>query len=243
MQHSQMQGRNSKPVSVDPSMESVLGFYLTFLMLKSSKHSDDFVLQQFPSLIMLMFEWRWKKRNWSQTLGKHLNEIFVPPCCSMSDSEDLLISTDTQEPAGHGVCSPPAPSPPPPYSNQELLPPPPPYSAAPPRYDPAKVATDSSSLSSTGYESFMDLRLETPSDTTPLMCSSAFDDKTVRRGFIRKVCATVSLKHAHNEVWTAAPVEFLEVCHTLFFFTMHFVLLQHFLYKIYKFDKTIKAVP
>lgn len=109
----------------------------------------------------------------------------------MSDSEDLLIST--QEPAGRGVCSPPAPSPPPPYSNHEL-PPPPPYSAAPPRYDPAKVATDSSSLSSAGYESFMDLRLEASSDTTPLMCSSAFDDKAVRRGFIRKVCATVSFE-------------------------------------------------
>lgn len=112
----------------------------------------------------------------------------------MSDSEDLLTSTDTQVPAGHGVCSPPAPSPPPPYTNHELLPPPPPYSAAPPRYDPAKVATDSSSLSSAGYESFMDLRLEESSDTTPLLCSSAFDDKAVRRGFIRKVCATVSFE-------------------------------------------------
>lgn len=40
----------------------------------------------------------------------------------------------------------------------------------------------------------MDLRLETPSDTTPLICSSAFDDKTVRRGFIRKVYSILTLQ-------------------------------------------------
>lgn len=146
-----------------------------------------------------------KKRNWSQVLGNHHNRTFVPPCRSMSDSEDLLKSTDTQEPSGYGVHSPPPPPssspPPPPYSNQEVHPPPPPYSAVPPQYLPAKVATDSSSLSSIGYESFADLRHAAQTDTTPLLSSSAFDDKAVRRGFVRKVCATVSLKYCMFTRW------------------------------------------
>ncbi|XP_034021268.1 LOW QUALITY PROTEIN: protein lifeguard 1, partial [Thalassophryne amazonica] len=46
----------------------------------------------------------------------------------------------------------------------------------------------------TGYESFSDKRPETPTDTTPLISSSSFDDKTVRRGFVRKVFSIVTLQ-------------------------------------------------
>ncbi|KAI3374688.1 hypothetical protein L3Q82_021257 [Scortum barcoo] len=64
-----------------------------------------------------------------------------------------------------------APSPPS-YSYQNEQPPP--YSAAA-TYPPPKVET----TDTFGYESFRDICPEDPSDTTPLVASSSFDDKTV----------------------------------------------------------------
>uniref|UniRef100_A0A3B5A6G1 Protein lifeguard 1-like n=1 Tax=Stegastes partitus TaxID=144197 RepID=A0A3B5A6G1_9TELE len=81
-------------------------------------------------------------------------------------------SESKQTPPSCDVSSPPPP--PPPYTYQEQQPPA--YSAAPATYDPSKTDTTS------------------PSDTTPLISSSSFDDRTVRRGFIRKVFSIVTLQ-------------------------------------------------
>lgn len=119
-------------------------------------------------------------------------QIFVPSSCRMSDTEDLLTSTGTQEPCD--VSS----SPPPSYCDGGQQPPP--YSAVPPPYPPPKLPIICTNKPVTGYESFSDLRPEAPVDTTPLISSSSFDDQTVRRGFVRKVCATwpiISAKYGY----------------------------------------------
>ncbi|XP_070774586.1 protein lifeguard 1 [Enoplosus armatus] len=105
----------------------------------------------------------------------------------MSDSADSLTSEETQGAPGYDVSSPP-----PPYSHQEQQPPP--YSAAPAVYPAPKVDTSYTHRHTTGYESFCDTGLEAPSDTAPLLASSSFDDKTVRRAFVRKVFSILTLQ-------------------------------------------------
>lgn len=102
----------------------------------------------------------------------------------MSDTADTF--KETQDTPGYDVSPPPPPS----YSYQAQQPPP--YSAAPAMYPPPKVETTCTSQPTSGYESFRDIIPESQSDTTPLIASSSFDDKTVRRGFVRKVCTTLS---------------------------------------------------
>lgn len=99
----------------------------------------------------------------------------------MSDTADLLTSKETQDAPGYDVSSPPLS-----YSYQGQQPPP--YSAGPAMYPPSKEATTCTHQPTTGYETFQDICPEALSDTTPLIASSSFDDKSVRRGFIRKVC-------------------------------------------------------
>lgn len=139
----------------------------------------------------------WKKKKSSNlfvTMRSWLlktEQIFVPSSCRMSDTEGLITSTGTQEPCDVS-------SPPPSYSDHGQQPPP--YSAVPPPYPPPKAATICTNKPVTGYESFSDLRPEAPVDTTPLISSSSFDDQTVRRGFVRKVCGTwpiVSAKYGY----------------------------------------------
>ncbi|XP_041805522.1 protein lifeguard 1 [Chelmon rostratus] len=108
----------------------------------------------------------------------------------MSDTADGFTSKDTQDPPGYEVSSPPPPS----YSYQGQQPPPPPYSAAPAMYPPPKVETTCMYQPTTGYESFRDICPEAPSDSTPLTASSSFDDKAVRRGFVRKVFSILTLQ-------------------------------------------------
>ncbi|XP_072219790.1 protein lifeguard 1 [Leuresthes tenuis] len=79
-----------------------------------------------------------------------------------------------------------------PYSYQEQQPPP--YSAAPAMYNPPKADTAHTYQPSTGYESFQDIIPEAASETTPFISSSSFDDKSVRRGFVRKVFAILTLQ-------------------------------------------------
>lgn len=99
----------------------------------------------------------------------------------MSDTADYLTSKETQDTPTYDASSPP-----PAYSYQGEQPPP--YSAAPSTYSPPKAETTCTYEPIGGYESFRDICPEAPSDTTPLISSSSFDDKTVRRGFVRKVC-------------------------------------------------------
>ncbi|XP_008297455.1 protein lifeguard 1 [Stegastes partitus] len=99
-------------------------------------------------------------------------------------------SESKQTPPSCDVSSPPPP--PPPYTYQEQQPPA--YSAAPATYDPSKTDTTCAYQPSGRYESFCDIIPEAPSDTTPLISSSSFDDRTVRRGFIRKVFSIVTLQ-------------------------------------------------
>ncbi|XP_034008893.1 protein lifeguard 1-like [Trematomus bernacchii] len=96
----------------------------------------------------------------------------------MSDTTDLLTSRDTQQASGDDASSLP-----PPYQGEQ----PPPYSAA-------KTDTTWTKQSSTGYESFRDIIPERLSDTTPLIGSSSFDDKIVRRAFVRKVFSILTLQ-------------------------------------------------
>ncbi|KAM3605353.1 uncharacterized protein V6R79_024383 [Siganus canaliculatus] len=98
------------------------------------------------------------------------------------------LTRKTQDAEGYDVSSAP------PHYNQEGLQPPP-YSALPPMYPPHTVETAAISCQpATGYESFRALNSEEPSDTTPLIASSSFDDKTVRRGFVRKVFSILTLQ-------------------------------------------------
>ncbi|KAM7379696.1 hypothetical protein PAMP_005230 [Pampus punctatissimus] len=85
----------------------------------------------------------------------------------MSDTADQITSTETQDALG-------SESSPPPYSYQQQQPPP--YSAAPAMYPPTKIETTYTHQPTSGYESFRDIN---PEDTTPLLASSSFDDKTV----------------------------------------------------------------
>ncbi|XP_068604578.1 protein lifeguard 1 [Brachionichthys hirsutus] len=92
----------------------------------------------------------------------------------MSDTADVLTETEAAPPGYDST------SPPPSYSYQEQRP-------------PHKVDT-SCSQPAAGYESFRDICPEAPSDTTPLITSSSFYDKSVRRGFVRKVFSILALQ-------------------------------------------------
>ncbi|XP_073348154.1 protein lifeguard 1 [Pagrus major] len=105
----------------------------------------------------------------------------------MSDTADYLTSKETQDAPTYDVSSPP-----PAYSYQGEQPPP--YSAAPSTYPPPKTETTYTYEPISGYESFCDIGPEAPSDTTPLISSSSFDDRTVRRGFVRKVFCILTLQ-------------------------------------------------
>lgn len=113
------------------------------------------------------------------------DNIFPAVSSTMSDTADQLASKETQYVPNSDMSSPP-----PPYSypEQQL----PPYSAAPPMYPPPKTETTSICQPGTGYESFADINPETPTETTAVTTSSSFDDKTVRRGFVRKVGALLT---------------------------------------------------
>ncbi|XP_070700864.1 protein lifeguard 1 [Pempheris klunzingeri] len=105
----------------------------------------------------------------------------------MSDTAEQPTSTETQGPPAYDVSSPP-----PAYSYQDQQPPP--YSAASAMNPPPKANTTCTYQPTAGYESFRDIIQESPSDTTPLLDSSSFDDKTVRRGFVRKVFSILTLQ-------------------------------------------------
>ncbi|XP_034470545.1 protein lifeguard 1 [Hippoglossus hippoglossus] len=85
-----------------------------------------------------------------------------------------------------------SPPPPPPYSYHQQ--PPPAYSTVPVMYCPTKTETTCISQPAPVYESFQDILPEIQSDTTPPIDSSAFDDKLVRRGFVRKVFSILTLQ-------------------------------------------------
>ncbi|KAK1878502.1 Protein lifeguard 1 [Dissostichus eleginoides] len=103
----------------------------------------------------------------------------------MSDTTDLLTSRDTQQAPGDDASSLP-----PPYQGEQ----PPPYSADPKMHPVAKADTTCTKQSSTGYKSFRDIIPEGLSDTTLLIASSSFDDKIVRRAFVRKVFSILTVQ-------------------------------------------------
>ncbi|KAF1384102.1 hypothetical protein PFLUV_G00138790 [Perca fluviatilis] len=98
-----------------------------------------------------------------------------------------MSDTETQDAPGYDASSPP-----PLYSYQGQQPPP--YSAAPAMYPPPKIDATYAHQPTTGYESFRDIIPEASSDTTPLIASSSFNDKTVRRAFVRKVFSILTLQ-------------------------------------------------
>ncbi|XP_044076705.1 protein lifeguard 1 isoform X2 [Siniperca chuatsi] len=127
---------------------------------------------------------------WCWTIGL-LSQTQLQPSrkvsSRMSGTADSLTSKETQDAPGYDVSS-PAPS----YSYQGQQPPP--YSATPATYPPPKVDTTYTCQPTSGYESFRDICPEAPEDTTPLIASSSFDDKTVRRGFVKKVFSILTLQ-------------------------------------------------
>lgn len=100
----------------------------------------------------------------------------------MSEHE-FLVSEETRDAPRYEVSSCRG-RPPPPYSA------PPPYPAAPAKCPPSNGETTRILQPAAGYESLRDF----PSDSTPLMASSSFDDATVRRAFVRKVFSILTLQ-------------------------------------------------
>uniref|UniRef100_UPI0037E92E18 protein lifeguard 1 n=1 Tax=Semicossyphus pulcher TaxID=241346 RepID=UPI0037E92E18 len=107
----------------------------------------------------------------------------------MSDTADGLTSKETHNAPAYDASFLP-PQPPPSYSYQEQQPPP--YSAAP-GYPPIKAETSCPYQPTSGYQSFGDINQEAPTDQTPIIDSSSFDDTTVRRAFVRKVFGILTL--------------------------------------------------
>ncbi|KAM6919781.1 protein lifeguard 1-like [Lycodopsis pacificus] len=99
-----------------------------------------------------------------------------------------MSDKETQDAPGYDESSPPPPL----YSYEGQQPPP--YSAAPAMCPAAKIETTCLYQPTAGYESFRDICPEASSDTTPLIASSSFDDKTVRRAFVRKVFSILTLQ-------------------------------------------------
>lgn len=102
----------------------------------------------------------------------------------MSVTAEHVTSKEAPSVPDADTSSPP-PSPPPPYSNQEQELPP--YSAAPPVYPPLKTESTSICQPGASYEPSADVDPEATPQTASITDSSPFDDKTVRRGFVRKV--------------------------------------------------------
>ncbi|KAK9538535.1 hypothetical protein VZT92_003698 [Zoarces viviparus] len=100
-----------------------------------------------------------------------------------------MSGKETQDAPGYDESSPP---PPPLYSHEGQQPPP--YSAAPAMCPASKTETTCIYQPTAGYESSRDICPEASSDTTPLIASSSFDDKTVRRAFVRKVFSILTLQ-------------------------------------------------
>lgn len=90
----------------------------------------------------------------------------------MNPKEPLIPK---QTPDCHGYSD---ASVPPPYSYQEQQ---------PPAYS-ADESAHRSEVVAAGYASFQDIIPEATSETTPMLSSWSFEDKTVRRAFVRKVC-------------------------------------------------------
>lgn len=106
----------------------------------------------------------------------------------MSDTADSLTSKETQGAPGYDVSSPP-----PPLSYSSEGQPPPPYSATPELYHPAKIEPTGTDQPPAGCES-CDVSPEALSDATPPIAPSPYDDKTVRRAFIRKVFSILTIQ-------------------------------------------------
>lgn len=95
-----------------------------------------------------------------------------------SDTADHVASEEMEHVPETDTSSPP----PTPNSNVEQEPPP--YSEEPSMYPSPKP---SMCEPATGYEPSPDIDPEAVPQTIAIIASSPFDDKTVRRGFIRKV--------------------------------------------------------
>lgn len=99
----------------------------------------------------------------------------------MSNTAEVLTPRETKDAPAHDVSTPP-----PSYSYQGQEPPT--YSEATAVCLPSSVAATHNHEPPSAYESFRDMSPDAPSHTTPLIASSSFDDESVRRGFVRKVC-------------------------------------------------------
>ncbi|XP_074508145.1 protein lifeguard 1-like [Sebastes fasciatus] len=142
----------------------------------------------------------------------------------MSDTADFLTSKETQDAPVYDVSSPPPP-PLPSYSSEGQQPPP--YSATPEKYPPPETETTCADEPTTGDES-CDISPEALSDTTSPIASSPFDDKTVRRAFIRKVFSilTVQLLFTFSVVcvFTFSSVVKEAVQHNLWAYVSSFII-------------------
>ncbi|XP_038135542.1 protein lifeguard 1 isoform X2 [Cyprinodon tularosa] len=96
----------------------------------------------------------------------------------MNPKEPLIPK---QTPDCHGYSD---ASVPPPYSYQEQQ---------PPAYSADESAHRSEAIAA-GYASFQDIIPEATSETTPMLSSWSFEDKTVRRAFVRKVFSILTLQ-------------------------------------------------
>ncbi|XP_071347052.1 protein lifeguard 1 isoform X2 [Trachinotus anak] len=106
----------------------------------------------------------------------------------MSDTAEPITPKEMQDAPGSDM---PYPPPPPDFHQEQQSPP---YPADPAMYSPPKTEMTCIDQPGTGHESFPDISPEAPSDMTPPIASSAFDDKTVRRGFVRKVFSILTLQ-------------------------------------------------
>ncbi|KAM9719846.1 protein lifeguard 1 [Menidia menidia] len=112
--------------------------------------------------------------------GLGLERLFLP-----SNRQEVKLQLKLKQ-----WTVPPRPPPPCPHGEQQ----PPPYSAAPPTCPLSTGGAAHSHQASTGYQSFHDILPQEASETTPIISSSSFDDKSVRRGFVRKVFGLLTLQ-------------------------------------------------
>ncbi|CAJ1072836.1 protein lifeguard 1 [Xyrichtys novacula] len=109
----------------------------------------------------------------------------------MSDTQDFLQSGETQVAPVYDVSFEPTTPPLPSYSDQEQQPPP--YTAAPEMYPPPKEEATWNPELPAGDPDAIGMNPEAPPDTTEPETPSPFEDKTVRRAFVRKVFCIVTL--------------------------------------------------
>lgn len=100
----------------------------------------------------------------------------------MSDTADHVATKETYEP-NCDVSSCPTPSPQS-YNEKQPLP----DSEAPPMYPEPNTVCQSHTV----YQTFSNVNPEDPTQTTSTTASSGFEDKTIRRGFVRKVGALLT---------------------------------------------------